>query len=107
MSESALELLVVGLAVWRVSSLLTYERGPFHIFEWVRSLAGIKHNDTGKVVAFPNTYWGELLSCVWCISPYIALIATVLYYVLGSAFIWACLPFALSALAILTHKYAR
>ena len=107
MNNSLRDLVVMGLAVWRMSSLLTSEKGPLHIFVHIRELARIKHSDTGKVSVIPETFWGELLSCVWCISPYIALVATVLYLLFGSVIVWCCLPLALSAFAILVHRYAR
>lgn len=104
---NALDLTILGLAVWRISSLLTYERGPFHVFEWIRTRARVKHNELGKVSVVPDTFLGELLTCVWCISPYVALTLTVLYLSFGSVILWACYPLALSAIAILTHRFAR
>lgn len=103
----AVELVVIGLAVWRVSSLLTSEHGPFHIFSRLRERFGIVHNGNGRPAQWPDNFWGELLTCVWCISPYVGLFASVLYYLSGSVIVWLCLPFALSAVAILVNKQVR
>lgn len=103
----ALEVGILALAVWRIASLLTYERGPFRVFERVRALSGIRHNDKGRPEVVPDGFWPELLSCVWCLSPYLGVGASVLYYLYGSAIVWVCLPLALSAGAIIIHRYAR
>jgi len=68
-----LDLLVGALAVWRLSALIAYERGPFKIFEWVRARAGIFHFDNGS----PDTDLAtseiqNLVLCVWCSSPWFA-----------------------------------
>lgn len=101
------ELVIIALAVWRLSSLLTGEHGPFHIFTRLRELFGIVHNGNGRPAQWPETFAGELLTCVWCISPYIGALATVLYLLTGSVIVWLCLPFAFSAVAILVNRYAR
>lgn len=104
---TAIELSILALATWRISSLLTYERGPFHIFEWARTLVGIRHNDKGRPEVIPDTFLGELLSCIWCLSPYVALVLVILYYSLGSVTAWACLPLALSTGAIVINRFTR
>jgi hypothetical protein len=47
------------LAVWRVSYLLASESGPWRVFERIRRRAG-------------NGFWGELLSCLYCLSVWVA-----------------------------------
>ena len=102
-----LEFLIMAAAVWRVSSLLTYERGPGRIFERVRAGVGIKHNDGGHPNVWPSTFWGEVLTCVWCMSLWVALGFVLLYAVNGSTATWLALPFALSAAAIVLNKLVR
>lgn len=103
----AADLLVIALAVWRISSLLTSEYGPWHIFVHIRERFGIVHNGNGRPAQWPETFMGELLTCVWCISLYVGFILTVLYLLTGSIIVWICLPFALSAFAILVNKQVR
>lgn len=104
---SAFEAAILALAIWRITSLITYERGPGHVFERIRTLANIRHNEKGHPEVWPDTFPGELLSCVWCLSPYVALALFVLYYSFGSVVVWACLPLALSAGAIVINRFAR
>lgn len=59
-----LDFLLVGLATWRLSSLILYEEGPFAIFERVRTRAGV--NRPGEVTSLAT-----LFSCMWCMSVWI------------------------------------
>lgn len=104
---NALDLAILALATWRMASLLTYERGPLHVFESLRAFTGIRHNDRGRPEVIPDGFWPELLSCVWCISPYIGLVLAMLYYWGGSVVVWVCLPLALSSAAIIVNRFAR
>lgn len=102
-----LEFVILALAVWRVSSLLTYERGPGRVFEHVRARVGIKHSDAGHPNVWPSTFWGELLTCVWCASVWVALGFALLYAFSGSTALGLALPFALSGAAIGLSKWMR
>lgn len=88
---NALELVIKGLAVWRISHALMYEMGPFALLLRVRRLTGIRHDIDGTPVGYPD---GNVFGCLWCLSFWVALVAMflpVLFFV----------PFALSAIAIL------
>ncbi len=76
--DLALRVLLVGLAAWRVSALLSYERGPFALLERLRQAVRLEDEPDGSL---PNG-WGpsfrleveEALSCVWCLSPWAAVL---------------------------------
>lgn len=95
---TAMQFIIYGLAVWRVSSLLVHEQGPFNVFTRIRGLAGIQHDVDGNVWIIPNRFLAQVLSCVWCVSLWVSLvfifegISTVL---------------ALSAMAILIERVVR
>lgn len=63
--------ILIGLAAWRISALLSYERGPFDLFQRFRNLLGYTHDDTGVPASWPDG-WREIFSCVWCLSPWMA-----------------------------------
>ena len=90
----------MALATWRVSSLLVFEEGPFLILSRIRNLAGVYYDEysepQGKNVV------SRALLCVWCISLWVAIGFTVLYFY-DLAF-WVALPFALSAAAIIIER---
>jgi hypothetical protein len=99
-------LIVLGLATWRISALLSREAGPFRIFEKIRILSGIKHDGDGSVFYIPPRFFAELLSCVWCVSIWVGT-AWYLFWLLTPTFCVAiAIPFALSAVAILLDKLA-
>lgn len=83
--------------------MLSYESGPFDIFIWFRELAGIAHDDFGEKVAVPNSFFAELLDCVWCVSVWIGFVVTVALY-FYPVLVWFLLPLALSAGAIIVEK---
>lgn len=62
--------LVVGLATWRVASLLVHERGPYGIFARLRAAI----QPFGEIRGF----WlqlrdevAQVLACVWCCSLWV------------------------------------
>jgi len=56
---SVTDLLIVLLAVWRITHLLWGEDGPFNIFLRLRQLAG-------------PTFFGHLLDCFYCLSLWVS-----------------------------------
>lgn len=102
------QLVVLALAVWRLGSLITYERGPWHVFQTLREKLGhIAHDAGGHPGAIPATFWGELLSCQYCCTIWLGVLAAAGYYVWGVAAVWLALPFALSAAALWFNKQVR
>ena len=92
------ELIVYGLATWRIASLLVDEPGPFRIFVRLRSMVGITHDEDDNVAIIPDGFLPGILSCVYCCSIWIGLFWTLMQLVPFAFYI--ALPFALSAVAI-------
>src|SRR3990167_3377322 len=104
----ALELLVLSLAVWRASSLLTRERGPGNLFVKLRRRAGIEPDpDTGEPEVIPDGFWPELLSCPWCLSLWLGAAAAPGWALAPRLTWWASLALALSAVAIVIETQLR
>ena len=97
--DRVLDMTILALAVWRLSSMLVNEDGPLHIFNKLRYKAGMRYDEHSS--EYPTTQLSELLSCVWCTSVWIAIVASVLYLVLEAAAVYIAMPLALSAVAIL------
>ncbi|HWK06658.1 MAG TPA: hypothetical protein VNS58_23645 [Puia sp.] len=51
---------IVSLAIWRITHLLSKEDGPFEIIFRLRKLAG-------------EGVWGQLMDCFYCLSIWISL----------------------------------
>lgn len=63
MSISALDLLILAIATWRVSYMLTRETGPFDVFKRLRERLPL----------------GGLTACIWCASVWVAALFIGLY----------------------------
>lgn len=107
MTVTVIDIIILGLATWRFASLLANEDGPFEIlakfrrFVGVRSMTGFDVNNKPALpTVFGTNELAKMVLCVWCNSVWIGLVIT-LFYALFPVTAWLCLPFALSALAII------
>jgi len=80
-------LLILSLATWRISSLLTQEDGPYQILLTIRLKT-------------------QLFDCVWCMSVWVGLIISA-GWLWQPLTMWLCLPFALSAIAIMIDRWSK
>lgn len=108
-----LDLLVLSLAVWRVSLLVTAEDGPpffvdegmpLGVFAWLRTrlaLGELDHPDRW------HFFLNGLVGCVWCLSLWLGLAAALLYWLWPGVTIALAFPFALSGLAVLFQEQVK
>lgn len=98
-SNLLLIILVQSLAVWRLSSLLAREDGPFNIFARVRSFifwsASSRSGPIGKLA----TTVSEGIVCIWCNSIWFSVIISFLPGLYWQE--WVVAVFSTSALTIL------
>jgi len=87
-----LDILILGLATWRISHMVVWEDGPFDIFQ--------------KIVTFTEKwrFTKSLFSCVWCLSVWIGAILALSAIIDKTVTVYLMLPFALSAVAILLEQ---
>lgn len=98
---SLTSLVLGGLATWRVTNILVHENGPFHVFRRARVALGVVYLPDSNDIA---SYKYELTICVWCMSVWVGLLATLLMLAMPSVAPWAFLPFAFSAVTVLLHR---
>jgi hypothetical protein len=95
------EILVLGLATWRIASLFANEDGPFDMFSHIRNFIGVKTDANG------NRYGTHVLSkgiiCVWCNSIWFGILIAIAW-VLFNPILYVCLPFALSTIAVMVEE---
>ena len=96
------DLIILGLAVFRLSSLFANEHGPFDLFGHVRRLTGMRYDKQSQAV--PTTELSRGLMCVWCNSVWFG-IALAFVYLLWQPVIWFYLPFAISSIAIIIFTF--
>lgn len=100
MQPQPFDLLVASLVTWRVAYCLLEENGPWRISQRLRTLVGIDHAPDGTPVSYPDTTVGEIFSCMYCMSVWVAPMALLL-----SIFVWPLAwGLAASAGAILIHN---
>lgn len=98
------DFLVASLALWRVTALIVKESGPFDVFYRIRERVGIHHDDNGDICEIEDRWLPKLMSCVWCLSMFLALFYAPLVWFLPEIVIPVSFPFALSAVAIGLEK---
>jgi len=92
-----IDLIVYGLAIWRISSLFVNEAGPGNIFLKLREWAGIQFD--GDMV--PETFIAGVLSCTWCFSIWASFFLTAFWLISPEWSLKLSVPFAFSGIAIL------
>lgn len=102
MDNTAIALLVMGLATWRISYLLVAEAGPLDILVKFRSFIGVRFDELSQPVGL--NVIADLLTCVWCTSVWIGLFFAIIWYINAYAAIAIALPLALSTIAILVER---
>lgn len=93
------QVLVIGLAAWRLSALLVYEDGPFRIFERFRTLIGIDPN--GGVIS--SGFLPQLFTCIYCTSVWVAVLMWLLWLVAW----WIPGVLAAAAVALVTERITK
>jgi hypothetical protein len=98
----ALEFLILGLAVWRLTSLIVNEDGPLYLFERFRYWVGVRR--TEENVPYGKNVIAEGLTCVWCASVWVSLLAIVLYVIFPTQTLIVSLVLSISTISILIEK---
>lgn len=117
------ELLIISLTVWRICILLHMEVGPFDIFDNFRTAIGLTKFESATMqeqvdivnkleyepifINKRDTFLANVVECMWCLSIYIAGLAT-LYAALIGIITWQLVPFyicASSAICIMIETW--
>jgi len=79
---SLFDLVVLGLATYRVARLITVDEGPAQVFFRLRYRMGVYDlGENGQ----PASAWGRAFECPHCIGVYVALVLWLLYPLPGGA----------------------
>lgn len=96
-----LDFTLIGLATWRVSSLLVTEAGPFDIFQRLRDWLRVYPVKTGdEVVCQSESAAFGMFCCIWCMSVWISALMLAVHTVAPVVVWWL----AVSALAIVAQQ---
>ena len=103
--RALLGLIVLSPAVWRITSLLVYEEGPWDVFPKLRYWLGVRYDDMNYEPYGTNVV-ADAFTCMWCLSPYVGAVIMVVWLVFPWS-IFVFLPFSFSAVAIIIEAVAR
>lgn len=81
------QLLLIGLAAWRLTILISRETGPGEIFLRLRErLFGIEHDPaTGRPDSWPSSFLPQMIVCPLCLGAWMAAGVWVLWQISPSA----------------------
>jgi len=96
-----LHFVILALATWRISSLITDEEGPWGIFSRIRNKIGIKYNEQNE--RYATNEIAKQVMCIWCISYIIGAIVILIYFIVPWS-IYLFSAFAFSAVSMLCDK---
>lgn len=94
---------VLGLATWRIGSMVAVEDGPIGIFGWFRDKVGVKYDEQSEPSG--SNFFAEGIKCVWCNSIWIGIAFAIAYWFQPTLTMFIALPFSLSAVAIIVEEY--
>jgi len=100
------DVLIYGLATWRISSILVNEAGPWDVFVRLRALAGIGHDKNRQAVIIPDGFFASILSCIWCCSVWVGLGWMALDRLLPFS-IWLAAALAFSTVAVIVQRFVE
>ena len=89
-----------------MTSLIYRERGPWDIFEHLREVFGIRHQDH-EVVSFPDRGIGAMICCPWCLSVWVGIGYVLFWGFIPQITFWLQLPFVMSAGAIWLERIQK
>lgn len=94
--------IVYCLIVYRITSLIVIEAGPFDIFQRVRDYVGV--DDLAET---QRGFYPKLFSCSYCMSVWVAAVLWLPFAIFPSLFCF-CLGFlAVSAVVMILHDLSQ
>ena len=102
MLTNFVSLIALPFDVWRISSILVHEAGPFDIMDKLRYFIGIRYNSASE--AYGTNTIAELFLCIWCMSVWVSALLVIIMLVLPTIGTIINIIFAASAMAILLEK---
>lgn len=129
-----IDMLILSIAIWRISEILIDEAGPFDIALRIRLFAGVRYysfeqnaegefekrfisrhqvlnanaeNDLGNYLSVGDNVFARLLSCIYCASVWVGALTVGIYLGYFGNFdlvTWGILTFAGSGITVILHE---
>lgn len=107
------EFVVIALATWRVATFIYDDKwsGPFDILHRVRYLIGIRYDQQSRKVVAAKPRWrvpiADMHLCIYCMSAWYGLAATVLWLLFRDVAFYVALPFAIATVVAVVQRVTR
>lgn len=98
----AVELVLLALACWRLSSLFVREDGPFDILAKFRYFIGVEFDEFSRPK--PRNVIAGIFSCVWCMSVWIGGVLAIFSAYSANIHTFLLVALALSSAAIVVDS---
>ena len=106
-------ILILALATWRISSLIKDEDGPYEMFSRFRTSIGLlehyqfdSNGEQERILLSNGSFLADVVQCFWCLSIWIgygiAFLAALCHLISWQEFIFVGV--ALSAIAIIIEE---
>ena len=111
-ASQPLSLILLSLAIWRLSYMFVWEDGPFDILETFREKIGVRYTvDNDRQAASGMPLWRttvvDVFLCVYCMSVWWSIFFAILYYIQPFLAVALAVPFALSTGAIMVNRWCE
>jgi len=98
-----LEFVVLALATWRITSLISEEEGPGKLLLRLRHMLGVEYDEHSYPVG--RNELARMVICGWCLSVWVGLAWTLFYVLAAPIAFWCALPFAFSTVAVWVSEH--
>lgn len=96
-----LDVLIMGLACWRIASMVVNEDGPWFVFDNMRRL--VRAGDYNDYPPPDRRWYIGIFECIWCCSMWVGIGFAVVYWFSPSLAVLVSVPFAISAWAVVIN----
>lgn len=96
------DLLILSLAVYRITMLLVSEFGPYDVLERFRRWVGVHYDENLQRTG--SNEIAKALTCVWCTSVWLGLAVGVVYGLWPQITIMVAFPFAIMGGVLIVYR---
>jgi hypothetical protein len=96
------DFVVLGLATWRLTSLVVKEDGPWNLLARLRHLIGVRFDAASQ--PYGLNIVAEALTCMWCSSVWVGVAFSLSYLTFPEPTRLVGFPLALSAAALVLQR---
>ena len=102
MDVDPVDLVILMLATWRMTSLVVKEDGPWNLLARLRHLIGVRFDE--QSAPYGLNVLAEGLTCVWCTSVWVGVALSLAFLTFPALTRLVGLPLALSAAALILQR---